>query len=222
MINKTTIFITILITLLTFVILLIYFSSEPKANKVEMPRNSDTNTITKVPEKEIEEDEKETLNIPLENALTRVTKKPFGIKINPETSPVQPEKFSGFHTGADFEIFSNELDSDMKVKAICDGDIAQKTSVSGYGGVIIQECQYKNEPILVLYGHIDPETFTKKTEAKKGDEIASLSPDSSSQSGFERKHLHLGIIRGEKIDYKGYVQSEKELEKWIDPEKFIK
>ena len=162
------------------------------------------------------------INIPIDNALSRITKKPFGIEITPQNSPIQPEKFSGFHTGADFEIFDNELNTDVKVKAICDGDIIQKTTVSGYGGVIIQKCQYRDEPVLILYGHIDPATFTKKTQIKKGDKIASLSPDNSPGSGYERKHLHLGIIKGNKIDYRGYVQYENELSNWIDPVKLLK
>jgi hypothetical protein len=33
-----------------------------------------------------------------------ITKKPFGIFINPETSPVQPERFRGYHTGVDVEV----------------------------------------------------------------------------------------------------------------------
>src|SRR4030067_1140465 len=42
---------------------------------------------------------------PINRADERVTKKPFGIFITPQNSPIQPEKFSGFHTGADFENF---------------------------------------------------------------------------------------------------------------------
>jgi hypothetical protein len=30
-------------------------------------------------------------------------KKPFGIYITPENSPVQPENFTGYHTGIDVE-----------------------------------------------------------------------------------------------------------------------
>src|SRR3989338_10346295 len=48
---------------------------------------------------------------PLDNSSERVTKKPFGKYITPADSPVQPERFSGYHTGADFEVFSNEINT---------------------------------------------------------------------------------------------------------------
>jgi len=56
---------------------------------------------------------------PLDRAAERVSKKPFGIFITPQNSPVQPEKFRGYHTGADFEIFSDELDANVPVTAEC-------------------------------------------------------------------------------------------------------
>lgn len=159
-----------------------------------------------------------TINIPLDNALARITKKPFGIKVSPGNSPVTPEKFSGFHSGTDFEIFESEKEDDVQVKAICDGKIIQKTSVGGYGGIIIQKCQHENNPVLILYGHILLNSSTQEKEIKKGDFLALLSPANSPQSGYERKHLHLGIIKGEKINYRGYVQTEKELSNWVNSE----
>src|SRR5579871_4518385 len=40
---------------------------------------------------------------PAKDFLQRVTKKPFGIYVTPTDSPVQPERFTGYHTGADGE-----------------------------------------------------------------------------------------------------------------------
>src|SRR3989344_7022766 len=40
---------------------------------------------------------------PIAEFSQRITKKPFGIYITPETSPVHPDKFDGFHTGVDIE-----------------------------------------------------------------------------------------------------------------------
>src|SRR5438105_4096773 len=48
------------------------------------------------------------LTPPIGNSLSRVTKKPFGIYITPQNSPVQPEKFKGYHTGVDFETTADE------------------------------------------------------------------------------------------------------------------
>lgn len=61
------------------------------------PQNSEAANIPAIPAENI-------LNIPLTDAAARITKKPFGIFITPQNSPVQPERFSGFHTGTDFEI----------------------------------------------------------------------------------------------------------------------
>ncbi|KKQ38871.1 MAG: Exopolysaccharide biosynthesis protein, sugar transferase domain protein [Candidatus Moranbacteria bacterium GW2011_GWC2_37_73] len=40
---------------------------------------------------------------PLDNALSRITKKPFGIYVNPKNSPVNPERFTGYHSAVDLE-----------------------------------------------------------------------------------------------------------------------
>ncbi|MGE5392302.1 MAG: hypothetical protein ACM3NH_00970 [Candidatus Saccharibacteria bacterium] len=39
---------------------------------------------------------------PLADWQERVTKKPFGIFVSPGHSPVDPERFRGYHTGTDF------------------------------------------------------------------------------------------------------------------------
>jgi len=83
-----------------------------------------------------------TVNIPLSDAKNRVTKKHFGQYITPQNSLVQPEKFTGYHTGADFEIKPEELNAKVIVYAICDGPIKIKQFVSGYGGVVVQACTY--------------------------------------------------------------------------------
>src|SRR3989339_163112 len=78
-----------------------------------------------------------TLNYPIDNFKTGVVLKPFGIYITPKTSPVQPEKFKGYHTGADIEIPQNLSNADVPVYAISDCDVLASRTVSGYGGVIV-------------------------------------------------------------------------------------
>jgi hypothetical protein len=203
------------IIFLIFLSLLLFFITELFEKKIE-------NNFINLSEKETFSILQKTIDIPINKAISRINKKPFGIKVSPQNSPISPEKFSGFHTGADFEIFENETEKKVNVKAICDGDIMQKTSASGYGGIIIQKCKFENNPMLVLYGHIDLNSVTKKMKVEKDDFLAPLAQANSPESGFERKHLHLGIIRGEKMDYRGYVETEKELSKWIDPILIIK
>jgi hypothetical protein len=52
-----------------------------------------------------------------------VTKKPFGIRVSPSDSPVQPERFVGYHSGVDFEIKAGEEDQSLPVTAICAGEV---------------------------------------------------------------------------------------------------
>ena len=132
---------------------------------------------------------------PLERARERITKKPFGIYITPANSPVQPERFRGYHTGTDFEIFDDEKDSDVAVSAICTGPLISAERVSGYGGVAVQSCTINGDPVTVLYGHIK----LASVKAESGDSLAAgvplavLGQGGTSETDGERKHLHLSI-----------------------------
>jgi hypothetical protein len=156
---------------------------------------------------------------PLDRTSERVTKKPFGIYITSKTSPVQPERFQGYHTGTDFEIFPEEINTDVTVHAICTGKIAVKKIASGYGGVLVQACQLDNQPITVIYGHLKLSSITKNAgdTLNADDEIGILGKAYSSETDGERKHLHLGIHKGSSISILGYVQSQSQLSGWIDP-----
>lgn len=156
---------------------------------------------------------------PLEKAAERITKKPFGIFINPQNSPVQPEKFRGYHTGTDFEIFPEELDSDIPVRAVCAGKLVSKRSASGYGGVAVESCEIDSQPVTIIYGHLELASISKKIGdgLATGETIGILGKNKSSETDGERKHLHLGISKGRNINLSGYVRTEKELENWIDP-----
>lgn len=157
-------------------------------------------------------------NLPLANAKERITKKPFGIYITPSNSPISPERFSGYHTGIDYEIFDSEINTEVSVYAICTGRILEKKIVSGYGGVVIQECRLDGQSITVLYGHLDLSKIKQGIDEslKKGEKIAVLGDAFSAETGGERKHLHLGVYKGDRVDLRGYVQSESQLEDWID------
>jgi len=160
------------------------------------------------------------INLPLNDALNRVTKKPFGIKISPATSPVQPERFSGYHSGTDFETFEAEAETEVPVYAICDGKVLVKQRVSGYGGVLIQSCNLPNVGLVtVLYGHLSLKSIGLNTgdPLSKGGLIGNLGKGYSAETDNERKHLHLSVHKGTAIEYRGYVQTEAELNGWIDP-----
>lgn len=152
--------------------------------------------------------------------IERMTKKPFGKYVTPQNSPVSPERFTGYHVGADFEVFSSEDPHNLVVEAICDGEIIYKGDVNGYGGVLIQSCVHNDNPVTVLYGHIwlDSVDLHIGDRVTEGDFIANLGEGHSSETDGERAHLHLGVSRGEGVELKGYANSaEAAFDGWIDP-----
>lgn len=161
---------------------------------------------------------------PISRANERVTKKPFGIKISPATSPIQPERFSGYHTGTDFETFPQEADTTVVINSICDGKVIYRQRVSGYGGVLIQSCEWQGQPITVLYGHLALSSIDLKIgdDLKAKQSIGDLGQGYSYDTDGERKHLHLGIHKNSAINLKGYVQDQSQLGEWIDWTTLIK
>ncbi len=159
-----------------------------------------------------------TFTEPIGRAKERVTKKPFGIKVSPNNSPVQPEKFSGYHTGVDFETFPEEQNIDVPIYAICDGQLVLKKIATGYGGVVVERCDFNGQPITVIYGHLRFTSImtTVGSTIKKGGKLAVLGTGYSTETSGERKHLHLGIHKGSTISILGYVQSPSQLSAWIN------
>lgn len=160
---------------------------------------------------------------PLDRSGERITKKPFGIYITPATSPVQPERFTGYHTGSDFEIFPGEENSAVTIKAFCTGRVVYKQWVSGYGGVFIQQCSVENKTVTVLYGHLKLSSIilVVGNNLKAGDTIGELGQAKSRDTDGERKHLHLAIHIGSTINVKGYVRNQSDLNGWLDPQKYL-
>jgi hypothetical protein len=156
---------------------------------------------------------------PLDRLTERVTKKFFATKVSPINSPVQPERFSGYHTAIDFETFSDEVDTVVTVKAVCTGKLLQRRTATGYGGVVVQACTYNNQPVTVIYGHLDINSVIPKIGAtiQVGQALGNLGKGFSSQTDGERKHLHLGIHKGSTGSILGYVTKQSDLSAWIDP-----
>ena len=155
----------------------------------------------------------------MERAEERVTKKPFGLYVTPSDSPVDLERFLGYHTGVDFEVFDDELDVDISIYAICEGEIRFVDWVSGYGGVLIQQCELNPDaPMTVLYGHLDVESIPHQVGDVLfvGDRLGVLGEGFTNETDGERKHLHLAIHRGKDLEFRGYVQDPKALDSWFD------
>ncbi len=164
-----------------------------------------------------------SLSEPISDARSRITKKPFGIYVTPKNSPVQPEQFTGYHTGVDFETTASEASIDIPIYALCDGKVLQKRSATGYGGILVQSCQLDNQPVTVVYGHLRLSSITALvgSELAHGDKIGVLGSGYTAETSGERKHLHLGIHQGTSVNITGYVSSKSQLEQWIDPATYL-
>lgn len=195
------------------------FASTPAANLNGNSQNFPENASNSRTQNALPDPNANPFQPPLDRAAERITKKPFGIYITPQNSPVQPEKFRGWHTGTDFEIFPEELGTDVPAHAICSGKIAAKRSASGYGGVLVQNCTLNSQLVTVIYGHLKLASIQKNTgdQLDAGEMIGILGKAYSSETDGERKHLHLGIHKGTSINILGYVQNKNELSDWLDP-----
>lgn len=163
-------------------------------------------------------------SLPISNALNRITKKPFGIYVSPGHSPVDPERFTGYHTGVDFETTPAEQNIDVPVYAICTGKILISQFGSGYGGMVVESCTLNNNPITVVYGHIRLTSVSTKVGGtiNSGSLLANLGTGYSSETDGERKHLHLGIHKSSTPNTSGYVANKSSLVNWIDFEQYLK
>ncbi|MDO8575046.1 MAG: M23 family metallopeptidase [bacterium] len=191
----------------------LFFWQWRSGNVASRPTNEIQNTVNEPPNPASD------LSLPLVDALSRVNKKPFGIYITPKNSPVSPEKFTGYHTGADFEIFPGEENKDISVFAICKGKLLVKEFGRGYGGMLVQACDINNQSATVVYGHLKLESVTFKIDddITAGAIIGILGKGYTNETDYERKHLHMGIHKGSAINTRGYIATEAELINWIDP-----
>lgn len=160
------------------------------------------------------------LREPVDGFLTRATIKHFGTYITPDTSPVEGDRFTGYHTGVDAE-FTDTV-GDVAVRAIADGTVIARTWANGYGGVVVIRHIIGGVPVFALYGHLDEASFVPGvTAVKAGDVIGVLGDDHSQETDGVRKHLHFSLYTGEKIDYRGYVPTQTDLAPWLDPLAFF-
>lgn len=147
----------------------------------------------------------------------------FGMYVTPEPSqnPISPpERFTGYHTGLDIEILPEELNAIVPVQTICEGKVLYVGTIEGYGGVVIQECTINNELSSVLYGHLKPSSINIQKGGdilKQGSTVGELGDHKTEETGNTRKHLHLGIHKGNHVEFLGYLTDPKDLDQFIDP-----
>lgn len=167
------------------------------------------------------------LTWPMEKSLERPKLLTYGMYVtpDPEQNPIDPpERFTGYHTALDFEILKGEEETEVPIKAICSGKVTFVGTAQGYGGVFVHTCSLNDQTVSILYGHMDSKTFKLKAgdQIEKATVIGNLAAAHTEESGDNRKHLHLGIHKGEVGVFNGYVQSESELGEFIDPSSLLK
>ncbi|OGJ61901.1 hypothetical protein A3C37_03725 [Candidatus Peribacteria bacterium RIFCSPHIGHO2_02_FULL_53_20] len=158
---------------------------------------------------------------PIPSARNRPVALTFGMHVTTDAkeNPIDPpERFDGYHAGLDYEVSASELDEEIPISAICSGSVLYSGFAEGYGGVLTQRCNISDASVTVIYGHLDGDGLASEgTILAAGDRLGKLAPARSFWSDLNRKHLHLGIHKGEVPDMRGYVQEPMELEEFIDP-----
>lgn len=154
---------------------------------------------------------------PIADFKARITKKFFGTYVTPKSSPVQPERFTGYHTGVDVEY--QDITTQVPVVAIADGTVRRANYTSGYGGLVVVEHAVNGKHLFSLYGHLRTSSLPKVGIAvKQGDQIGVLGTGYSPETDGERRHLHFAIVTTTSFDVRGYVSSTQTLNSiWMNP-----
>ncbi|TSC66174.1 MAG: metalloendopeptidase-like membrane protein [Candidatus Berkelbacteria bacterium Gr01-1014_85] len=154
---------------------------------------------------------------PTQDFRSRINLKTFGQLIDPESSPVQPERFSGYHTGVDIE-HTKIVGVDVPVVAIADGIVKLSQKANGYGGVVIMWHTISGQTRSVLYGHLDPARLPKIGQTiAAGKTIGYLGVGQSAETDGERRHLHLSIRSDTALELAGYTKTATRLNEWLNP-----
>jgi len=221
-VNRKILLITGIIVLAFAAGVFILFKSASKAHQAGIsptPQQTVTALVTESATSAITAEGTQQVSVfadPVKDFKSRVTKKPFGIYITPQNSPVQPERFTGYHTGADAEY--QDITADVPVFAIADCKVVLSETASGYGGVFMVSFDLDGATHTALYGHIRPSSLpVKEASFKRGDQLAVLGTAYSTETDGERRHLHFSILVDSSLNIKGYVQTKAELSGWIDP-----
>lgn len=157
-----------------------------------------------------------TLIDPIADFRHRVTKKFFGTYVSPGHSPVSPERFTGYHTGVDVEY--NDQKGDIPAVSIADGTVIYSGYVNGYGGFVAVQYTINTSQYIGTYGHLNPQSLIASNQkVNLGQTIGLLGLAYSTQTAGERRHLHFGLIKGNTLDFRGYVTDSSKLSTWVNP-----
>ena len=163
--------------------------------------------------------------LPLPDADDRPTPLHFGLYVtpDPDQNPIDPpERFTGYHAATDFEIEKGEEDEEIPVYAVCGGTIHYSGFAEGYGGLVTEYCDIAGQPVTVIYGHLAVDSLVDAgTKVETGQMLGVLGAARSTDTDGSRKHLHLGIVKGQGSEVRGYVQEPSELDLYLDPQQAL-
>ena len=156
---------------------------------------------------------------------SRITNRWYGKKIVPSDNQGLPcgAPFSGYHVGDDLEVDQTELNADVPVYSIADGQVRQVSTVGGYGGLIVMQYTLNNQTVTAYYGHVNIARASVKAgdSVRAGEQLAVLGNACSTQTSGERKHLHFAIHKGSAIDVRGYAPTPDQLAAWLNPKETL-
>lgn len=220
MLRKTWIYIISALVVVAAIIVTVFLVVHKKSSSpVLEPTASASNTPSSTPDATASPVRTDVV-LPIKDFYARITKKPFGIYITPQTSPVQPERFTGYHTGTDIEY--TDTSGDVQVYAIAGGVVLQSQTASGYGGVMVFRFTVDNKPVVALYGHLRATSMLPAgSKVTVGEQVAVLGTGFSTETDGERRHLHFSIRADNTVSLLGYVQNKADLSGWIDPAEFL-
>jgi murein DD-endopeptidase MepM/ murein hydrolase activator NlpD len=110
------------------------------------------------------------------------------------------------NTGADAEY--TDVTNEVPVYAITGGKVLLARWASGYGGVVAIQHQLNNQPVVGIYGHLNPNQLPKiHSIVTAGQQIGILGTGGTHETDGERKHLHFGLVKGTSPTLTGYVPS---------------
>jgi hypothetical protein len=166
-----------------------------------------------------------SVDVPLPKADNRPTPLHFGLHVTPDpaTNPIDPpERFTGYHAATDFEILKGEENKEVPVYAVCAGKLNFSGFSEGYGGLITQFCNLKGQDVTIIYGHLAVASLPENgIQVETGQLLGVLGAARSTDTDGSRKHLHLGILKGHVSAVAGYVQTEEELDAYLNPEEVL-
>ena len=155
--------------------------------------------------------------LPVRNFYENQTVNPYGV--------YRSNRFLGYHSGVDVEVDPGDLNRKVPVYSVFDGEVKEVTLANGYGGVVAIKHSFGDMELMGIYGHVRLWDANVKAGQKigSGGVIGYLGADYSNETDGERKHLHFGLSRQEKVDIRGYVEGLEELKRdWINPSEFLR